>query len=30
MRQLAWIALGILIGAGTLGAVWANVANTPE
>ena len=30
MRQLAWIALGILIGAGTLGAVWANVANTPD
>ena len=30
MRQLAWIALGILIGAGTLGAVWANVANTPS
>ncbi len=30
MRQLVWIALGIVIGAGTLGVVWANVANTPN
>ena len=30
MRQLVWIALGIVIGAGTLGIVWANVANTPN
>ncbi|MCY3921731.1 MAG: substrate-binding domain-containing protein [Chloroflexi bacterium] len=30
MRQLMWLVLGIVIGAGTLGAVWANVANTPD
>lgn len=30
MRQLGWIAVGILIGLASLGAVWANVANTPD
>ncbi len=30
MRQFTWLVLGIVIGAGTLGAVWANVANTPD
>ena len=30
MRNLIWVALGFILGAATLGAVWANVANTPD
>ncbi|MYE05957.1 MAG: hypothetical protein F4Y04_01835, partial [Chloroflexi bacterium] len=30
MRNLTWLALGFVIGAATLGVVWANVANTPD
>lgn len=30
MRSLIWVALGFILGAATLGAVWANVANTPD
>ena len=30
MRSLILIGLGFLIGAATLGAVWASVANTPD
>lgn len=30
MRNLIFVALGFILGAATFGAVWANVANTPD